>query len=40
MVIRLPGFYDLLFDLFLCFGYHFFDTGRVDTAIGHQFMEG
>ena len=32
-------FDDLLLDLFLDFGHHLFDTGRVDATVGHQLME-
>ena len=30
---------DLLLDLFLDFGHHLFDTGRMDAAVGHQLVE-
>jgi hypothetical protein len=29
-------FHHLFFQLAACFFYHFFNTGRVDTAIGNQ----
>jgi hypothetical protein len=32
-------FDDLLFELFAHLGHHFFDTGRVNTAVGHEALE-
>ena len=35
----LACFFDLLFDLFLCFFNHFLDTGRMDTTVVDQFFQ-